>query len=132
VNLERALQSGARFGGHIVTGHVDGTTQLESALRRGGFTVLRFSAVPELMADIVAKGSVALDGISLTVAAVSGGSFEISVIPHTLSETTLDSIKAGDLLNIETDILSKYSRKAAAVPQPPRITEDFLRENGFL
>jgi len=131
VNLERALQSGARFGGHIVTGHVDGTVRLENALRRGEFTVLLLSAAPELMADIVAKGSVALDGISLTVSAVSENGFEIAVIPHTLENSTLGAAKPGDLFNIETDILAKYVRKSAAHIPASRITEDFLRENGF-
>ncbi|MDD2772174.1 MAG: riboflavin synthase [Elusimicrobiales bacterium] len=131
VNLERALQSGARFGGHIVTGHVDGKARLESALRRGEFTALRFSAAPGIMADIVAKGSVALDGISLTVSAVSENGFEIAVIPHTLENSTLGAAKPGGLFNIETDILAKYVRKSVAHIPASRITEDFLRENGF-
>lgn len=111
VNLERAMPCDGRFGGHIVSGHIDGTGTLESRRNEGNAVWFRINCSSELLTFIVEKGSVALDGISLTVAAVDNSSFSVSVIPHTGEETTIMSKQAGDKINIETDIVAKYVQK---------------------
>ena len=108
VNLERAMAADGRFGGHIVTGHIDGTGTVRSLRREGNAVWVTISASPELLAGIVEKGSIAIDGISLTVAAVTDQDFSVSIIPHTGAQTTLLDRKAGDTVNLETDILGKY------------------------
>ncbi|MDA8130831.1 MAG: riboflavin synthase [Elusimicrobia bacterium] len=125
VNLERALAVGARLGGHFVTGHVDGTARLISARDEGNSRIIEVEKTPE--AIMVEKGSVALDGISLTVYDVRRDSFKAAVIPHTWEHTALKGLKPGSLLNIEYDILGKYSSA-----RTPGITREFLKENGFL
>jgi riboflavin synthase len=100
-----------RFGGHIVSGHIDGTGILESRRNEGNAVWFRIRCPENLLAHIVEKGSVALDGISLTVAAVDSTSFSVSVIPHTGKETTIMERQAGDSINIETDIVAKYVQK---------------------
>lgn len=125
VNLERALAVGARLGGHFVTGHVDGAARLLGVRKAGNSWIIEVGKTAG--AVMVEKGSVALDGISLTVYNVSGTSFKASVIPHTWVNTALKDLKAGALLNIEYDILGKYASAKA-----PGITKDFLKENGFL
>lgn len=108
VNLERALRLGDRFGGHIVQGHVDATVDVLNIRPQGGFQRWRFTLPPEHAGEIAAKGSVALDGISLTVAALGNGWFEVALIPETLSSTTLGNLRAGSRLHLETDVLAKY------------------------
>jgi riboflavin synthase len=125
VNLERALAVGARLGGHFVTGHVDGTARLLSARSDGNSVVIEVEKGAG--AVMVEKGSVALDGISLTVYDISEASFKAAVIPHTWKNTALSKLKPGGLLNIEYDILGKY-----AAARSLGITRDFLKENGFL
>lgn len=125
VNLERALAVGSRVGGHFVTGHIDGTARLISARDDGNSRVLEVERPAG--AVLVEKGSVALDGISLTVYAVTPSSFKAAVIPHTWEHTALKNLKPGSLLNIEYDILGKY-----AAARAPGITREFLKENGFL
>lgn len=108
VNLERAMRIDARFGGHIVLGHVDGICRIKSIKRDGEFAVYSFKADSQILKYVVEKGSITLDGISLTIAFLRGDEFGIHLIPHTLKETTLLDKKVGDLLNVENDIIGKY------------------------
>ena len=111
VNLERSLPVGGRLGGHIVQGHVDGTGRIASIRPVGNSWFIYIDASPELMRYIVTKGSVCLDGVSLTVAESADRTFSVSIIPHTWENTTLKDKRAGDLINIECDILGKYVEK---------------------
>lgn len=108
VNLERAMPMNGRFGGHIVTGHIDGTGTIKTITKDGNAFWFEIGADKEIMNLIVEKGSVAIDGISLTVADVAATSFKVSIIPHTLSETVLGSKKVGDVVNLENDLIGKY------------------------
>jgi riboflavin synthase len=108
VNLERALKADGRLGGHFVQGHADGTAVAVAVRRTGDARFCDIETSPELSRTIVPKGSVALDGVSLTVAEKSGDRFGIALVPHTLSRTTLGGLKKGDRLNLETDVLGKY------------------------
>jgi riboflavin synthase len=108
VNIERALSAGARLGGHFVQGHVDGRCRVKSARREGDSRVLRFAMPRGLAPFIVEKGSVALDGVSLTVTGVGRGWFEVMLIPHTLAHSTLSERKTGDETNLEADLIAKY------------------------
>jgi riboflavin synthase len=108
VNLERALSAGGRLGGHFVLGHVDGVCRTASVSPQGGFTALAFSAAAEVLKYIVPKGSIAIDGVSLTVNAVREASFEVLIIPHTLKATTLGGLRPGSEVNVECDVLGKY------------------------
>ena len=130
VNLERAMQLGGRFGGHIVSGHIDGTGTVIDMVREDNAVLITISASHDIMEYIVMKGSVALDGISLTVADVKNDRFMVSVIPHTASQTTILGKRAGDRINIECDVIGKYVKQFADKKQSG-ITMDFLRENGF-
>ena len=129
VNLERAMSAGGRFGGHIVSGHIRGTGILTDITSDGIAKWLTISADSSILKYIVLKGSVTLDGVSLTVAYVDDKIFKLSVIPHTQSETTLLLKSVGSEINIETDIIGKYVEKFTR--SESRITMDFLRENGF-
>ena len=111
VNLERALPSDGRFGGHIVSGHIDGTGKIAKFQREENAVWVHISADKAILNLIVEKGSIAIDGISLTVAKVTDESFAVSVIPHTGEETTLLSKKEGDIVNLENDIIGKYVQK---------------------
>ncbi len=111
VNLERAMAAGGRFGGHIVSGHIDGTAKIKACFDDGNAKWYEILAGPELLDGIVMKGSVAIDGISLTVAKVSSQSFSVSIIPHTLDATVLRNKRPGDVVNIETDVIGKYIKK---------------------
>lgn len=108
VNLERAMAADGRFGGHMVSGHIDGTAKLASVRSEGNARIISFSANDELLRYMVPKGSVAVDGISLTIADLVDSGFLVSIIPHTMAETTLNAKQAGDLVNIEVDIIAKY------------------------
>lgn len=108
VNLERAMPAGGRFDGHVVQGHVDGTGVIESIVPEGEGRRWRVSASDSLLRYVVEKGSITVDGVSLTVAAVGSGWFEIALIPHTLEVTTFGSAEVGDAVNLEVDILAKY------------------------
>ncbi|SFA76566.1 riboflavin synthase [Selenomonas ruminantium] len=136
VNLERALTLASRLGGHIVSGHIDGTGEIVKFADEGNAILMTISAGPELLRYIVEKGSVALDGISLTVAQVTDSDFTVSLIPHTREVTNLGSKKTGSPINIETDVLGKYVEKMLQGQREPQqsqstLTLDFLRENGF-
>lgn len=111
VNLERAMAADGRFGGHIVSGHIDGTGTIMDYRKEENAIWVTISAVKEIIELIVEKGSICIDGISLTVAAVSDTDFKVSVIPHTAKETTLITKKIGDKVNLENDIVGKYVKK---------------------
>jgi riboflavin synthase len=108
VNLERSLRLGDRLGGHWVTGHIDGVGIVENRVDEGSWTTIWFRTPRELTRQMAAKGSVAVDGVSLTLVAVEGERFCVQLIPHTLSFTTLSDRRVGDRVNIETDVLAKY------------------------
>ncbi len=111
VNLERAMPVDGRFGGHIVSGHIDGTGTVSRLVKEENATWVFISAPKSILDLIVEKGSIAIDGISLTVASVNEKEFAVSIIPHTSKNTTLLSKKAGDIVNLENDIISKYIQK---------------------
>lgn len=136
VNLERAMAADGRFGGHIVSGHIDGTGTVQSFVREDNAVWVTVSAEAAQLRYIVEKGSIAIDGISLTVAGVDAESFQVSVIPHTAEETTLLLKRAGDIVNLECDIIGKYVEKLMQ-PAPSKqpaggVTIDMLVENGFM
>lgn len=108
VNLERPLTLASRLGGHLVQGHVDGVGTVETAASEGSGVRMRIRAPEDVARYVVEKGSVAVDGVSLTVAAASNGSFEVALVPHTLTATTLGDRTAGDRVNLEVDVLAKY------------------------
>lgn len=118
VNLERAMTADGRFGGHIVSGHIDGTGKLISRRREENAVWLEIETPEEILALIVEKGSVCIDGISLTVAEVGKSGFWVSVIPHTGEETTLLKKKNGDLVNLENDVVGKYIQKLLGLTPP--------------
>lgn len=149
VNLERAMAAEGRFGGHIVSGHIDGTGTIKDIRRDDNAVWYTIDAPSAIMKYIVEKGSITIDGISLTVAAVGSTSFKVSIIPHTASVTTLGERKTGDSVNLENDIIGKYVEKllvsgasGASIKGSPYtgrenndnsggLTMEFLRENGF-
>jgi len=130
VNLERALRLSDRLGGHIVSGHIDGTGILDRIRKDENAVWLSVVADKPVLRYIVEKGSIAIDGISLTVVKVDHHAFEVSVIPYTQAETTILSKKAGDSVNIECDIIGKYIEKLGSYGKG-KIDIDFLAENGF-
>jgi riboflavin synthase len=132
VDLERAMSSQGRFGGHIVSGHIDGTGKIRNIRKDGNAIWFEIEAEEKLLDFIVEKGSIAIDGISLTVAAVSNKSFQVSVIPHTLQETVLGVRKRGDIVNLENDVVGKYIKKFLEKPQQSKgLTREMLLANGF-
>ncbi|MGP1366965.1 MAG: riboflavin synthase [Schwartzia sp. (in: firmicutes)] len=138
VNLERALPLGGRLGGHLVSGHVDGVGQIVDVREEKNARILRISAPPDILRYVIEKGSVAIEGVSLTVAAVTAAWFSVSLIPHTREITTLHQKKSGDRLNIENDVVGKYVEKFLVTPEPSSkeschggLTRDFLRGCGF-
>ena len=134
VNLERAMAAYGRFGGHIVSGHADGTGIIKEVKKDDNAHWYKIEADGKLLRYIVEKGSVTIDGISLTVARVDDESFSVSIIPHTSKVTILGEKGAGNVVNIETDIIGKYVEKLM-MPQKDKkasnITMDFLMKNGF-
>ena len=139
VNLERAMAANGRFGGHIVAGHVDGVGTVLETKRDDNAVWYTIAAGPEVLRYVVEKGSITIDGISLTVARVGPESFAISAIPHTVAVTVLKDRRAGDKVNLETDIIGKYVEKllttgpvqTAEPKQTSGITKDFLTRYGF-
>lgn len=132
VNLERALALGDRLGGHIVSGHVDEVGRLTRAEARGRDVAWRVACSPGFARQTVLKGSVAVDGVSLTVSALEDDGFEVNLIPTTLRETSLCERRAGDALNLESDLLGKYVARLLGREVRGGVTERLLAENGFL
>lgn len=130
VNLERALLVGGRMGGHFVQGHVDATGRVVSLLPEGVAVIAKYSAPPEVMRYIVEKGFIAIDGVSLTVISCDASSFSVSLVSFTKENTILHSRRAGDLVNLEADIIAKYVEKIK--DKRGGISMDFLAESGFL
>jgi len=133
VNLEGSLRAGRPIGGHFVMGHVDGVGMIESIKALAESREIRFSAPSDVTRYIVEKGSVAVDGISLTVASVDPAGFTVAAIPHTLDSTTLGSKRSGHRVNLETDIIGKYvERFLGGREKTSPLTEDLLRDSGFM
>lgn len=137
VNLERAMPANGRFGGHIVSGHIDGTGTIAETKPEGNAVWIKINCSDNLLKYIIHKGSITIDGISLTVAKVTDSDFSVSIIPHTAANTTLLQKKSGDVVNLENDVVGKYIEKLLSFQkideQKPqsKITEEFLRQNGF-
>ncbi len=137
VNLERALRLSDRLGGHLVSGHVDAVGRVEQRQAAGDFTLFTFSLDEGLARYIIEKGSITVNGVSLTVNSCRGNRFSVSIIPHTLIVTTLGGLKIGDQVNLEVDIIGKYVEKLLSEQSTPtsresRINPAFLAEHGFL
>lgn len=141
VNMERAMAANGRFGGHIVSGHIDGTGEIESFVREENAVWVTIKAPAKLLKYIIEKGSITIDGISLTVAYVDDRCFKVSLIPHTAANTTLLTKKAGDIVNLENDIVGKYIDKLIHFEDSGLeeernasggISMDFLAKNGFM
>lgn len=131
VNLEKSLKSGSRFSGHIVTGHVDETGEILEAKNYSGDRELKIKVRPDTVRYIVEKGSVAVNGVSLTVVNEGKDYFTVRLIPLTAEKTNLDKVRKGNRVNIEADILAKYAAKASGRNKPSKITLEFLKEKGF-
>ena len=137
VNLERALRLTDRLGGHLVSGHIDATAEIRERKPEGDFTLFSFSVPPRLGKYIVEKGSITINGISLTVNYCDDAIFTVAIIPHTLAVTTLGEGRVGDLVNIEVDLIGKYVEKLLVaynreVPEAtPDISREFLAKHGF-
>ena len=131
LNLERALSPAKRLDGHIVQGHVDGVGEIVNILKRGHEIVYRIKFDSDNFKYIAEKGSIALDGISLTVSKVGENYFEVSIIPTTIADTNLASKKVGEKINIETDIIGRYVYNFVNTKEASKITKNFLLENGF-
>jgi riboflavin synthase len=133
VNIERAVMATDRFGGHFVQGHIDGTATVKAIDKQGKFAEMKFSAEAELLDAMVVKGSVAVDGISLTIAGIDKDSFKVALIPETLNKTILSKVKIGDKVNIETDIIVKTIKRQLEkiLPQAHPLTAEKLKGLGF-
>lgn len=136
VNLERAMILGSRFDGHIVSGHIDGVGEIASIVKDDNATWIEINLDENLSKYVIEKGSISIDGTSLTVAYVYNKSFEVSIIPHTGEETTLARKKVGEIVNIECDMIGKYVEKLLGLDnknsKEEKINKNFLKENGFL
>ncbi|MEN6488082.1 MAG: riboflavin synthase [Smithella sp.] len=130
VNLEKSLRVGGFVGGHFVLGHVDGTSRILSRTQKSGSLILAVEMDEKLARYIVEKGSVAIDGVSLTVNKLEKGRFYVNMIPHTAAVTALEAKREGEWVNIETDVLGKYVEKLLQTPRG--IDKGFLEEHGFL
>lgn len=132
VNLERALSLNSRLGGHLVAGHVDGVGRITGRAEDENAIWITVSAAPEILRYIIEKGSVTIDGVSLTVACVDEMVFKVSVIPHTQEETTLSSKNIGDQVNLENDMIAKYVEKLMSTGKKEGgLSLEFLQANGF-
>lgn len=133
VNLERAMSANGRFGGHIVSGHIDGTGKIINIKKDGNAVWYKISASENIIKYTVEKGSIAIDGISLTVARIEKDNFSVSIIPHTSEQTILSEKKVGDTVNLENDIIGKYVERFLNFDKTEKsnITRDFLAKYGF-
>lgn len=135
LNLERALNLQTRLGGHMVSGHIDGTGIIKNFRKDDNAVWVTIETEEKLLRYIIEKGSIAIDGISLTVATVSDKDFQVSIIPHTADETTLLSHKVGDQVNLEVDLIGKYVEKllglSSETDNKEKITQAYLKTNGF-
>ncbi|MEA3333973.1 MAG: riboflavin synthase [Pseudomonadota bacterium] len=137
VNLEQALAADGRFGGHMVSGHIDGTGTLNERRREGNAVIFTFSAAPSIARYLIEKGSIAIDGISLTISALAGDSFSVTVIPHSLQQTTLGQKELGVIVNLENDLVAKYIEKLLqpgshiSDNQVSTLNLGLLRKHGF-
>ena len=133
VNIERAMSPASRFGGHFVLGHIDGIAKIEKIEKKGDFSDFKFSADKLLIDSMVEKGSVAINGISLTICNLGKSSFHAALIPQTLNKTTLGTAKIGEIVNIETDIIIKAVKKQLdnILQQTSKISVEKLKELGF-
>jgi riboflavin synthase len=131
VNLEKALRLADRLGGHMVSGHVDGLGKVVSILPDGRSQRWTFEVPADLARYIAAKGSICIDGTSLTVNEVDGRRFGVNLIPHTVERTTFAARRAGDAVNLEVDVVARYVERLLGHGAPPRLDENFLREHGF-
>jgi riboflavin synthase len=139
VNMERAMAANGRFGGHIVSGHIDGTGTIQSFVQEDNAVWVTIDTPTKILKYIIEKGSITIDGISLTVAYVDDTCFKVSIIPHTAGNTTLLMKKAGDIVNLENDIVGKYIDKllhfkedTVEETKTSKLSMDFLAENGFM
>ena len=132
VNLERAMAANGRFGGHIVSGHIDGTGTIASQKREDNAVWVKVKTPAPLLRYIVEKGSIAIVGVSLTVAAVTETDFSVSIIPHTGAQTILLGKKPGEPVNLECDVIGKYVEKLIQPHKTGGISTDFLAANGFI
>ncbi|MCL6270473.1 riboflavin synthase [Sansalvadorimonas sp. 2012CJ34-2] len=143
VNLEKAMQPTSRFGGHIVSGHVDGVGKIIEIKPSGRSVIYRVEAPAELARYIAEKGSITVDGVSLTINAVEGSIFSLNIVPHTAQETTIANYRTGSRVNLEVDIIARYlerllsggdveSAEPVADTKAAEMTESFLAENGFM
>ena len=136
VNLEKALTLGTPLGGHLVSGHVDGVGTVLSREPEGRSVQFRFQAPDALARYIAEKGSICVDGVSLTVNAVNGAQFDVNIVPHTLAETTLDKLRPGSKVNLEVDLLARYLERLMlgenAAQSSSSITREFLAQHGFI
>jgi len=128
INLERAMKLSSRLDGHIVSGHIDTIATVKNIIQDGFSKRISFNCNTDL---IIKKGSIAINGVSLTVANVSSDSFEVSLIPETLKNTNLENLKIGDMVNIEYDLFAKYIQKFCQNKKESKLTFEFLKENGF-
>lgn len=132
VNLERAMAADGRFGGHIVAGHIDGTGDIQEVRKDDNAVWYTIKTDSKIMRYVIEKGSIAIDGISLTVADTGRDYFQVSIIPHTLQETILPEKGKGDIVNLENDCVGKYVEHLLGLEKETGgITMDFLRKNGF-
>lgn len=136
VNLEKALTLNTPLGGHLVSGHVDGVGSVLSREPEGRSVQFRFQAPDVLARYIAEKGSICVDGVSLTVNAVNGAKFDVNIVPHTLAETTLDNLRPGSKVNLEVDLLARYLERLmlgeGAAQDSTGITRDFLARHGYI
>lgn len=132
VNLERAMLANGRFGGHIVSGHVDGVAKIVELKNNGDFYDLKLELSENEAKYVIRKGSITVNGISLTIAEVVGGLINLAIIPHTYENTCLKELKIGDFVNVEVDMMAKYIEKFLSTSDNrSRIDFDFLQRNGF-
>ncbi|HEV7778452.1 MAG TPA: riboflavin synthase [Luteibacter sp.] len=132
VNLEKALRLADRLGGHLVSGHVDGVGKVVSIVPDGRSQRWSFEVPPSIARYIAAKGSICIDGTSLTVNEVQGNRFGVNLIPHTVEHTTFASRRVGDGVNLEVDVVARYIERLLANGETPRLDESFLKQHGYI